>query len=99
MLVGTLLAAATYVGPTVLLLSFVLAVHTIAKERHWLQAVRALALQLVVIAALILPWSIRNTRLFGWFVLTTTSAGTNLWMGLTPTPPVATWSCPRIYPQ
>ncbi len=84
LLLGVLLAAATYVRPMALLLPVVLASLTIAKERQWLPAVGALVLELVVIAALILPWSIRNTRVFGSFALTTTNGGVNLWMGNNP---------------
>ncbi len=83
-LLGVLLAAATYVRPIALLIPPLLAVLTMAKEKRLGRPLAAGPVELLVIGALILPWTIRNVRVFGSFVLTTTSGGVNLWMGNNP---------------
>ena len=66
---GVLFAAATYVRPTALLLPILLSFRDILVDRS---AILRRSFGLVIVAAvmalLIAPWSIRNTRAFGQFV-------------------------------
>ena len=45
---------------------------------------RVMLLSLIVVAATIAPWTIRNAKVFGHFVPMSTSDGVNLWMGNNP---------------
>jgi hypothetical protein len=82
---GVLLAGASYVRPTALLLPAVLALLAVAREREPVASVALrTAVVVAVMATCLAPWSIRNTRLFGRFVIVSTNAGTNTWMGNNP---------------
>ncbi len=81
---GVLLALATYVRPTALLLPVVLAGSAWLRGLSFPRAAGQVALAAVVMAVIIAPWSVRNTRLFGQFVLVSTNGGSNLWMGNNP---------------
>ncbi len=83
-LVGSLLAATSYVRPTALLIPALLI------GFRWLatkEIVRTLGMGAVIgclMLGLILPWSYRNMQVFGEFVLISTNGGANLWMGNNP---------------
>lgn len=81
---GVLLALATYVRPTALLIPAVLAGSAWLRGLSFPRAAAQAAVAAVVMAAIIAPWSVRNTRLFGQFVLVSTNGGSNLWMGNNP---------------
>ena len=91
-LTGAALAAASYNRPIALLLPFVFAwVRLIGpggpRPRSWRRAgpvLAEMAGMLVVMAALILPWSLRNARALGHPVPVSTNGGPNLWMGNNP---------------
>lgn len=80
-LIGLASAAACYVRPLALLLPLLLFVITVARERKLLKPALHTALTLLVLAASIAPWSLRNTRTFGRFELISTNGGPNFWMG------------------
>lgn len=77
---GIVLAAATYVRPTAALLPIVFAGATAARGRR-LAGLAPAVIALAIIGVLVLPWGLRNARVFGSFLPTTTSGGSNLWMG------------------
>ena len=82
-LLGVLLAAASYVRPTALLLTIVL-LGAAAVRGQGRARLTATILSLVVAGLLIAPWSVRNTRAFDQFVLLSTNGGVTLWMGNNP---------------
>jgi hypothetical protein len=51
------------------------------RERRIARPLAAAAVAFAVMAAAIAPWSIRNTRIFGHFVLISANGGENLWEG------------------
>lgn len=88
LLAGLLIAAACYVRPTALLIPVVLLgldiVHPRTEAKALIRSTIGVLGVLVVIAALIAPWTARNTSLFGQVVLISTNGGANLWMGNNP---------------
>lgn len=81
---GVLLAAAAYVRPTALLLPAVYAVIVMVSRREvWRPAWQGAAVA-GVMALLILPWTVRNYRVFGEVVVISANSGANLWMGNNP---------------
>lgn len=84
-LIGLLVAASSYIRPTALLLPFVLAILSLIRGIHWRELAPRLALACLILALCIAPWSMRNTHLFGRFVLLSTNGGANLWEGNNPT--------------
>jgi len=87
-LTGVALAAASYVRPVSLLLPAILIwcrlVGPEAGRRRPLAVLAEAAVVVVVMAALIAPWTIRNAKAFGRPVLISTNGGPNLWMGNNP---------------
>ena len=82
---GAALAAASYVRPPALLLPAVFAFCRIVGpergSRKWTAVAAEAAATVVVMAVLIAPWTARNARVFGRFVVISTNGGVNLWMG------------------
>lgn len=83
-LAGAFLAAAAYMRPTALLLPFILALSHLIQRPGRLATLGGALAMIVTMLALILPWSLRNHRVFGEFVLISTNGGTNFWMGNNP---------------
>jgi len=81
---GVALAAAVYLRPVALLLAPLLFLQEALIQRRQRRAIAACAVSCLVMIALILPWSLRNLHVFDRFVLVSTNAGTNLWMGNNP---------------
>lgn len=81
---GVAFGLATYVRPTALLLPPLLAGVQLLRDRRVVAAALRTAGVLLVMAALIAPWSARNTRLFGQFVMVSCNGGSNFWMGNNP---------------
>ncbi|MBU0621572.1 MAG: glycosyltransferase family 39 protein [Gammaproteobacteria bacterium] len=81
---GVILAAAVYIRPIALLLAPVIYFQEAVIQRRLIRAGAACAVSCVVMIALILPWSLRNLEVFDRFVLVSTNAGTNFWMGNNP---------------
>ncbi len=81
---GLAFSAATYVRPVALLLPFVVWLSALPNWRRLGARIPTLLLALTVIAITIAPWSMRNTRIFGHFVLLSTNGGVNLWIGNNP---------------
>lgn len=78
---GILIAAASYIRPIALLLPFVFVAIEIARSKQWFVQIKALIVVLIVMTTLIFPWSVRNTNLWGEFVLISTNGPVVLWMG------------------
>ena len=73
-------AAGAHFRPIALLLPIVLWLSASRRQRVR-ERFLVMLFAMIVIALSITPWSARNTRLFGHFVLLSTNEGTNLWMG------------------
>jgi 4-amino-4-deoxy-L-arabinose transferase-like glycosyltransferase len=81
---GLAFAAATYVRPVALLLPILLWL-TNLRDFHKLRGqLSVMLLAMAVIAVCIAPWSIRNTRLYGHFMLLSSNGGVVLWEGNNP---------------
>jgi hypothetical protein len=82
-LAGALLAGASYIRPTALLLPAVFAVLR-PPGRSFFQRLLGLAGMVAPMAVLIVPWAVRNWQVFGRPVLISTNGGANTWMGNNP---------------
>ena len=81
---GVVLAASAYIRPVALLLAPLVYLQEALIQRRLARATVACAVSCMVMIALILPWSLRNLQVFDHFVLVSTNAGTNFWMGNNP---------------
>lgn len=81
---GLALAAACYVRPIALLAAPLAFLREAFIERRMKRAMLACVGASLVMIILILPWSFRNLRVFNHFVLVSTNAGANFWMGNNP---------------
>lgn len=81
---GVALAASAYIRPVALLLAPLVFLQEALIQRRLARAIAACALSCLVMIALILPWSLRNLHVFDHFVLVSTNAGENFWMGNNP---------------
>jgi 4-amino-4-deoxy-L-arabinose transferase-like glycosyltransferase len=81
---GALLACASYMRPTCLLIPVVLLAASIFDRKRPMAALGGSVIAIVVMAALILPWTYRNYRVFSVAVPISTNGGANFWMGNNP---------------
>jgi 4-amino-4-deoxy-L-arabinose transferase-like glycosyltransferase len=81
---GILAATTCYIRPVALLLPIVFCIREIILSRKLLTPLVSMTTIYLVMAVLIAPWSIRNTRTFGHFFLVSTNAGSNIWEGNNP---------------
>jgi len=81
LLVGVCLGVATYMRPIALLIPVGLALHAMFRQAGIGRSVLAAGIVAVVMMAVVLPWSLRNERVMGSFVLMSTNGAANLWMG------------------
>jgi len=79
-----LLAGSAYMRPIVMPLFVALPILDWIRHRDWKRALIDLVAMLLVAAALIGPWAMRNKALFGHPVPISTNFGANLWMGNNP---------------
>jgi 4-amino-4-deoxy-L-arabinose transferase-like glycosyltransferase len=77
---GVLVAMAALMSPRVMAL-FPLAVACFWIRSGWRSAIRTLAVLLVGVWLVLLPWGLRNHHCFGKWIFTTTNGGINLYMG------------------
>ncbi len=82
--IGLALGAACYVRPTALLTAPLLLAAEAWQTRRFVRAAVQAGVASAIAVALLLPWSFRNERELGSFVLVSTNAGTNFWMGNNP---------------
>ncbi|MEQ9357374.1 ArnT family glycosyltransferase [Coleofasciculus chthonoplastes] len=82
--VAVVLAAASYVRPTALLIPILLLFFRAVRTREIFKNLTATLVMFVVMALLIAPWSIRNTLVFGQFTTISTNSGSVFWMGNNP---------------
>lgn len=82
---GILAAITCYIRPVALLLPLVFCMREILLSKKLLTPLVSMTTIYLVMAMLIAPWSIRNTRTFGHFFLISTNAGSNIWEGNNPT--------------
>ncbi len=83
-LLGVVLAAASYVRPTALLAPVLLMFLRYMKTKEILRSLASAVIMLTVMALLIAPWTLRNAQAFGRAVTISTNGGANLWMGNNP---------------
>src|SRR6476620_2362683 len=81
---GLAFGGAIYVRPAAMFLPFVVWLSAIPNWRKLRDTLLMLLITIIVIGATIAPWSIRNTKLFGHFVLLSTNGGVSLWVGNNP---------------
>ena len=81
---GLAFGVAGYFRPIGLLLPIILWFSAIPDWRKLRRGLPVMLLSLIVVAATIAPWTIRNAKVFGHFVPMSTSDGVNLWMGNNP---------------
>ena len=81
---GLAFGGAIYVRPAAMFLPFVVWLSAIPNWRKLRDTLLMLLITIIVIGATIAPWSIRNTKLFGHFVLLSTNGGISLWVGNNP---------------
>ena len=81
---GLALAAASYFRPTALLLPIVLAIPEVVLRHRLRSQLIQIILVGLVMAACLAPWVVRNSRVFGEFVLISTNGGVNTWLGNRP---------------
>lgn len=84
LLSGAFFAAAAYVRPVALLIPFIVIGLKAIRSGRIVRPALAGFLVIIATAAVIAPWSARNTALHGEFVLISTNGGPNLWMGNNP---------------
>lgn len=80
-LVGVLLGLTCLVRPTALLFPVLLIIISVAQREGFVKPVVQSAVAAMVMVAVVLPWSLRNERVLGEFVLVSANSGANLWMG------------------
>jgi hypothetical protein len=81
---GLAFGAATYFRSVALLLPIIVWLTAVPNWRKLRGELPAVLLAMIVSGIVIAPWSMRNTKVFGHFVLLSTSDGVNLWMGNNP---------------
>ncbi len=86
-IVGILLGMATLVRPIAVLLPIMLAASLIwvpPANRKVAETAAVLGTVVLVMAIVIAPWTFRNYKVFGTFVLVSTNGAPNFWMGNNP---------------
>ena len=83
-LCGLSFAAATYIRPVAALLPALLWISALPNWHKLRETLPIAVLTTVMLAVAVVPWSIRNTQVFGHFVLLSTNGGAVLWMGNNP---------------
>jgi len=83
-LIGFVAGAAVYVRPVALFLPAILGVITIVSERKLLRPIATTAVACILMASVVAPWSLRNSHVFGRFVLMSSNGGGDLWLGNNP---------------
>lgn len=78
---GVAFAAASYVRPIALLLPIVLWLTALRDFQRLRAQFPLMLVAMIVMVACIAPWSIRNTALYGHFVLLSSNGGEVLWEG------------------
>lgn len=84
LLAGLLLGAATLIQPSLQLFFLVLVAYEVARRAPWRTAALRIALVIAAMAVVIAPWTIRNHRVFGEFVLVSTNGGSTLYRANNP---------------
>jgi 4-amino-4-deoxy-L-arabinose transferase-like glycosyltransferase len=84
LITGLLLGMACLVRPVAMLAPLLFALLVVGKERQVLRGGLAAALMLVALYGTLVPWALRNQRVFGEWVWVSANGGANLWMGNNP---------------
>ena len=81
---GVMIAVASYLRPTALLLPGGLALVALWRRTPWVPVLTRTAAIVAVTVVLVAPWTYRNYQVFGRFVAISANSGANLWMGNNP---------------
>lgn len=81
---GLAFAAAGYVRPIALMLPVILWLAGLTDFRKLRDQLSMMLVAMIVIAACVAPWAVRNTKLFGHFMLISSNGGVTFWMGNNP---------------
>lgn len=81
---GVLLGFAALVQPSLLLFPSVLLCYELLRQRPWRYALASLAVLALGMALVITPWSVRNHKVFGEFLLISSNGGENLYRANNP---------------
>lgn len=81
---GLCLGVAALIRPTFLLVPFALGLHLLIARRRRLRVLAGAGLMLLGVALAVAPWTYRNYRVTGGFVLLSSNGGGNLWSGNNP---------------
>ena len=81
LLLGIVFGLSVLTKPVILFFPLGLATYWIAKGEKLKPVVLRTIIVLIVGGAILVPWQIRNYRVFGQFVLVSTQGGRNLWTG------------------
>jgi 4-amino-4-deoxy-L-arabinose transferase-like glycosyltransferase len=84
LIIGILFGVAMFLRPILLFFPILIGIYLYQRDRNMRTVLTHLAIILVVGEAILLPWQIRNYRIFGDFVLVSNNGGYNLWMGNNP---------------
>jgi len=87
---GVLVGLSAQFRPNLLVLPIVLSAFHVFNRRFSSRAIAEGALVVVVAAAMLVPWTLRNYRLAGEFIPTSTHGGVQLWYGSLETGPYLT---------
>ncbi|MCX6640517.1 MAG: glycosyltransferase family 39 protein [bacterium] len=84
LLMGVIFGFAVFTRSIALFFVIIFWFYQIRRFRQWKPALVQLVVMLVICEAILLPWQIRNYRVFGQFVPFDTHGGINLWLGNNP---------------
>jgi Dolichyl-phosphate-mannose-protein mannosyltransferase len=94
---SALWAVGVLINPSLLSVFPFLAGWAVWKSRHSVPWTRTVAVTILVFAAAMVPWTVRNYRVFGKFIVLRSNFGLELWLGNNPGVP-DTWS-PWLHPN
>lgn len=97
-LLGICYGACLYLRPVIILFPTVILLYRFLRDKQWKPVLLQVLVICLIAEAMLLPWQVRNYRVFKQFVFVATYGGYNLWMGNNPnarggvTPPWAHFS-------
>jgi hypothetical protein len=84
LLAGLVFGLAMLIKPVIIFFPVFYAVYRFWRDRRWRPVLLRAAMIVILGELILLPWQIRNARVFDTFVLVSNNGGYNLWMGNNP---------------